>query len=372
MELINLKYIISGGGTGGHIYPGIAIAKKIKENQPDAGIIFVGSKNGLEKKLVPKEGFKIRLITVEGLNKKFSIKTISSIFKVFKGYFEASKIIKEYKPDCVIGTGGYVCGPVVLSAALSGIPTLIHEQNAIPGMTNKILSHFVSKIAITFKESDNHFPKNKVIFTGNPIRSQILKINKRKSREILKFDDTKPMLLVVGGSRGARNINDAVIEIIPEIIKEDIQLLFITGDNQYDYVMDKINKSNINLTKIKNIKVVPYVYNMQDALGACDLIVSRAGATILAEITAIGIPAILVPSPYVANNHQEYNAMSIEESGAAIVIKESQLKENVFKEQILNIINNKKMLSSMSENSKKIANINASDKIYEIINNITK
>jgi UDP-N-acetylglucosamine--N-acetylmuramyl-(pentapeptide) pyrophosphoryl-undecaprenol N-acetylglucosamine transferase len=367
MGLIRMKVIVSGGGTGGHIYPGVAIAKKIKEKNPGANIIFIGSENGLEKKLVPKEGFDIKLITVEGLNKKISLKTFSSLQKAFKGLFQANKIINEFKPDIVIGTGGYVCGPVVLSAALKGIPTVIHEQNAFPGMTNKILSKFVSKIAITFKEAEKYFPKNKVAHTGNPIRNQILNINKTKSRDFWGFDKNKPLVLVVGGSRGARNINNAVASIIPEIANKDIQLLFITGENQYDEVLKKLKAENIDYAKYKGIKILPYVYNMQDALGACDIIISRAGATIISEVTALGIPAILIPSPFVANNHQEYNAIALEENGAAIIIKETQIKDDIFKAQILNTVNNKDTLVKMSQNSRKLAVLDASEKIYNII-----
>jgi UDP-N-acetylglucosamine--N-acetylmuramyl-(pentapeptide) pyrophosphoryl-undecaprenol N-acetylglucosamine transferase len=367
MELNNMKVIISGGGTGGHIYPGVAIAKKIIEKHPDSSILFIGSENGLEKKIVPKEGFNIKYITVEGLNKKISLKTISSIKKAFKGYFQATKIIKDFKPDIVIGTGGYVCGPVVLSAALKGIPTLIHEQNAFPGVTNKLLSRFVSKIAITFKEAEKYFPKNKVIYTGNPIRSQILKIDRSKSREVWGLEKDKPVVLVVGGSRGAKNINNAVANIIPDIHREGIQLIFVTGENQYQEIIKNFSENGIDYKNLKGIKILPYIYNMQDALGACDLIVTRAGATIISEITALGIPAILIPSPYVANNHQEYNAIALEENGAGIIIKESQLKDDIFKEQIINIVKNKDMLSRMSINSKKLAVPNAADNIYEII-----
>ncbi|MCX7884118.1 MAG: undecaprenyldiphospho-muramoylpentapeptide beta-N-acetylglucosaminyltransferase [Caloramator sp.] len=366
-----MKAIISGGGTGGHIYPGVAIAKKIKEKNLSSEILFIGSENGLEKKLVPKEGFKIELITVEGLNKKVTIKTPLSVLKAFKGYFQASNIIKQYKPDIVIGTGGYVCGPVVLAAVLKGIPTIIHEQNAFPGMTNKILSHFVSKIAITFKESEKYFPKNKVVYTGNPIRSQILNTDKTKARKIWNFDVNKPLILVVGGSRGAKNINNAVVDIIPYLINNNIQLLFVTGELQYDEIIKKLNYKKGD-RKFKGIVIEPYIYNMQDALGACDIIISRAGATILSEITALGIPAILIPSPYVANNHQEYNAMSLEQNGAAIVIKENQLREDIFKEQVLNLVNNKDMLKKMSQNSSKLAVLDASEKIYRIVEELIK
>lgn len=362
-----MKVIIAGGGTGGHINPGVAIAKKIKEKHSDANILFIGTEKGLEKKMVPKEGFKIRFITVEGLNKKVSINTFKSIALGIKGYRQASKIIKEFKPDIVIGTGGYVCGPVVLCAYLKGIPTMIHEQNAIPGVTNKILSKVTTKIAISFKESEKYFPKNKVFFTGNPVKDQIINLNREKSREVWGIDRDKPVLFVVGGSRGAKNVNNAIVEIIPRLNDENIQLIFVTGENQFEETMKNLEKNKINVKNLKGIKIFPFIFNMHDALGACDLIVSRAGATTLSEITAVGIPAILIPSPFVANNHQEYNAIALEENGAAILIKESQLKDNVLSEQIFNIIKNKDTLNSMSLNSKKMAVIDAADNIYALI-----
>lgn len=362
-----MKVLISGGGTGGHINPGVAIAKKIKEKHNDANILFVGTEKGLEKKMVPKEGFKIKFITVEGLNKKVSLNTMKSLVVGVKGYIQAGKIIKEFKPDVVIGTGGYVCGPVVLSAFLKGIPTIIHEQNAIPGVTNKILSKIASRVAISFKESEKYFPKNKVVFTGNPVKEQIITLNREKSREVWGLDKEKPIVFVVGGSRGAKNVNNAIIDIIPRFIEENVQLIFVTGENQYEDTIKTLEKNKINVKNIKGIKILPFIFNMHEALGACDLIVSRAGATTLSEITAVGIPAILIPSPFVANNHQEYNAIALEENGAAILIKESQLKDNVLSEQIFNIIRNKETLVSMGLNSKKMAVIEAADNIYELM-----
>lgn len=365
-----MKVIITGGGTGGHINPGIAIAKKLKEMHGDANILFIGTENGLEKKMVPKEGFDIQFITVEGLNKKLSLDTIKSAFAGLKGYRRASRILKEYKPDIVVGTGGYVCGPVVLSAFFHGIPTVIHEQNAIPGVTNKILSKVATQIAISFKESEKFFPSAKVKFTGNPVKEQIINLNRDKAIEVWGFDKTKPILFVVGGSRGAKNINNAVTDLIPKLIEENIQLIFVTGENGYNTTIKKLEEAKINIKNLKGVKILPFIYNMQDALGACDLIVSRAGATTLSEVTAVGIPAILIPSPYVANNHQEYNAIVLEENGAAILIKESQLNQNILGEQIINIIKNKDTLKRMAQNSKQMAVMDAGDNIYGLIKGI--
>ncbi|KMT21406.1 undecaprenyldiphospho-muramoylpentapeptide beta-N-acetylglucosaminyltransferase [Clostridium cylindrosporum] len=363
-----MRVIVSGGGTGGHIYPGVAIAKKIKDKNKDVEILFIGSKNGLEGDLVPKEGFNIKFIEVEGLNKKVSLKTFSSIKKVFKGYSGASKIIKDFNPDIVIGTGGYVCGPVVLSAALKGIPTIIHEQNAIPGMTNKILSKFVKKIAITFKESAKFFPVKKVIYTGNPIRSQILKADKNISRDKLGFSKDKSLVLAVGGSRGAKNLNNAVLDIIPEIKKHALQLLFITGEAQYDDILKEATKRGYSLGE--DVKILPYIYKMENALAACDIIISRAGATILSEVTALSIPAILIPSPYVANNHQELNANALENKGAAIKLREVDLPNGVLGKKLFSLVGNKESLSGMKKASKSMGIIDASDKIYDIVCNL--
>ncbi|MEG0370787.1 MAG: undecaprenyldiphospho-muramoylpentapeptide beta-N-acetylglucosaminyltransferase [Clostridium sp.] len=365
-----MRIIVSGGGTGGHIYPGVAIAKKIKEQNNSAEILFIGSENGLEGKLVPKEGFNIKLIEVEGLNKKVSMKTFTSIKKVFKGYSQANKIIKDFNPDIVIGTGGYVCGPVVLAAALKGIPTVIHEQNAIPGMTNKILSKFVKKIAVTFKESSKFFPSSKVMYTGNPIRDQILKANRNISRDKLGFDKNKSLILAVGGSRGAKNLNNAVLDIVPEINKQNKQLLFITGEGQYNQIIKEAENRGYKVGE--NIKILPYLYEMENALAACDIIISRAGATILSEVTALAIPAILVPSPYVANNHQEINANALENVGAAIKIHEKDLKSGVLSKQLFSLTSSSESLNQMKKASKSIGIIDASDKIYDIILNLIK
>jgi UDP-N-acetylglucosamine--N-acetylmuramyl-(pentapeptide) pyrophosphoryl-undecaprenol N-acetylglucosamine transferase len=367
-----MNVIISGGGTGGHINPGVAIAKKLKEKHSDVNILFIGTENGLERKMVPKEGFKIKYITVEGLNKKISLNTIKSLFVGIKGFTQSGRIIKEFKPDLVIGTGGYVCGPVVLSAYLKGIPTIIHEQNAIPGVTNKLLSKFATSIAISFKESEKYFPKNRVHFTGNPIKDSIINLNRDKAREVWGLDRDKPILFVVGGSRGARNLNEAIADIIPKLHEENIQLIFATGENQYEHILKRLEKNKINIKNMKGIKLFPFLFNMHEALGACDLIISRAGATTLSEITAVGIPAILVPSPYVANNHQEYNAIALEENGAAILIKESQLANNVLFDQINNIIKNKETLKIMAHNSKKLAMIEAADNICDLVDEIFK
>lgn len=366
-----MKIMIAGGGTGGHIYPGIAIAKKIKEIKPDCDILFIGTNSGLEKKIVPKEGFDIKFITVEGLNKKFSIKTIGSAFKAVKGYVQSSKIIKSFKPDIVVGTGGYVCGPLVLSAHMHKIPTVIHEQNAFPGITNKILSRFVDKIAITYKESNKYFPQSKVIYTGNPVRSEILNVDKKSARNSFGFTEKGNVILIVGGSRGAKNINNAIVNIADDLKKFNMQVLFITGENEYDRIIGEFKSRGIN-TNGSNFKVYPYIYNMQEALGACDMIITRAGATILSEITVLGIPAIIVPSPYVANNHQEYNAKVLEKNGAGLIVHENELSTSKLIESIKEIMFDKEKYNLMCKKSRELSRVNAADNICDIILDLYK
>lgn len=364
-----MKVLISGGGTAGHINPGIAIAKYIKSKNRDCEILFVGTQKGLETKLVPRENFELKLIKVRGFKRKLSTDTLVAVKELFQGLHEARKILREFKPDIVIGTGGYVCGPVVFNAARMGIPTLIHEQNAFPGVTNKLLSKFVDKVAISFKESEKYFKnRRKVVFTGNPIRSELLSTDRRTAREKLEIEKDKPFVVVFGGSRGAEPINVAVSDFISLHRDErDFHMLFATGEVQYEKIAKKLGDLNS-----KYIKVVPYIYNMADVMAAADLVVSRAGAITLSELTALGVPSILIPSPYVTANHQEYNARALEKQGAGIVILEKNLNHNILHEQIYNLLRDREKLKNMAENSKKMGITNASEKIYGIIEELLK
>lgn len=364
-----MKVLISGGGTAGHINPGIAIAKYIKSKNPDCEIIFIGTQKGLETKLVPRENFELKLIKVRGFKRKLSVDTLVAIKELFQGLHEARSIIKQFKPDIVIGTGGYVCGPVVFNAATMGIPTLIHEQNAFPGVTNKLLSRFVDKVAISFKESEKFFKnKKKVVFTGNPIRSELLNTDRKAAREKLKIEKDKPLVVIFGGSRGAEPINNAVSELISSHKDENsFHMLFATGEAQYDKIVKRLGNYSS-----KYINVVPYIYDMADVMAAADLVVCRAGAITLSELTALGVPAILIPSPYVTANHQEYNARALEKQGAGIVILEKNLNHNLLYEQINYLLKDRNKLKEMAENSKNMGITNASEKIYGIIEELLK
>jgi len=364
-----LKVLISGGGTAGHINPGIAIAKYIKNKNPDCEILFVGTQKGLESKLVPRENFEIKFIKVRGFKRKLSKDTLVSVKELFQGLYEAKRVVRDFKPDIVIGTGGYVCGPVVFNAARMRIPTLIHEQNAFPGVTNKLLSRFVDKVAISFKESEDFFKnERKVVFTGNPIRSEMLDVDRNAAREKLGIEKDKPLVVIFGGSRGAETINNTVSELIIKHKDEsEFHILFATGELQYDKIIDKLG--NI---QSKYIKVVPYIYNMADVMTASDLVVGRAGAITLSELTALGVPSILIPSPYVTANHQEYNARALEKEGAGIVVLEKDLNHNTLYEQIIYLLKDGDKLKKMAQNAKSMGITNASKKIYAIIEELIK
>ncbi len=359
-----MKVLIAGGGTAGHINPGIAIAKYIKQKQPDAEVVFVGTGKGLETKLVPREGFELKLIRVRGFKRKLSLDTFVAVKELFNGTFEAGKLINEFKPDIVIGTGGYVCGPVLIMAARKKIPTLIHEQNAFPGMTNRILSRFVKAVAISFKESENYFKTAKdLILTGNPIRSEMLLIDRQEARKKLGIGQHIPTVVIFGGSRGAGKINLAVSEMIRDCLKEvDCRIIFATGEQQFDGIQKMLEG-----TRNRSLELVPYIYDMANVMAAADLVICRAGAITISELTALGIPSIMIPSPYVTANHQEHNARALEKQGAAEVILEKDLSGKLVYQKMTGLIRDERRLREMALNAKRVGVRDAAEKIYSII-----
>lgn len=319
-----MKVILSGGGTGGHIYPALTIAEQIKKLEPAAEIIFVGTEAGLEKDIIPRYGYPLKFIDVAGFKRSLSLDTVRSGFKLFTGLYDAYQIIAQEKPDLVIGTGGYVCGPIVFLAALQGIPTCIQEQNAMPGITNKILSRVVKKVFLGYKEAEKYFPAKDILeYTGNPIRTEILDRERQESYKALGLDPEKKTILVSGGSRGARSINNALVEVELALSgRHDVQVLHATGAVNYQGHMEKLAAGG---SVEKNIHVHPYLHNMPEALAIADVAIFRAGAIGLAELMAKGIPSLLVPYPYATANHQEFNARAVEAEGAAKVILDKEL-----------------------------------------------
>ena len=362
-----MKYIISGGGTGGHIYPALAIAKEIKAFDKNADILYVGTKDSLEAELVTKEGIKFKTIRVKGLPRKINKKSFVALKELLIGLKQSQQIIKEFQPHIAIGTGGYVCGPIIYKAAKNNIPTLIHEQNAFPGITNKILSRYVDKVAITFDEAAEYFKyPERVVNTGNPIRSEILNKDKESSYKALNIESNKPFILSFGGSGGQKKLNDAILNILlNNMWNNDFQLMHITGKKLYDSFMQELDSRDIVLSK--NIRILPYLYEMPEALNIANLLISSSGAITIAETSAIGLPSILIPKSYTAENHQEYNARAFEKARASIVILEKDLTGDILINTINDLMNNKTKLRIMSINSKKLGNKDATKEIAKLI-----
>lgn len=365
-----MRVLVTGGGTGGHIYPALAIAKGVKAQYPEAEILFVGTARGMEAEIIPREGFAYRSVTVQGLpRKRASLRSLTAVFKTTKGSLEAYKILREFKPTVVVGTGGYVCGPVVMVAAFLKIPTLIHEQNVFPGFTNRVLARIVNKTAVTFPESKGYFtPKADIVITGLPIRPEILDARREDGISSLSLDRDKFTVLVTGGSQGASTLNKAMVEVIDRACGlSDIQIVYTTGQAGYDETLRELAARGIDLVNCGNITVKPYLYNMAEALSASDLVICRAGATTIAEITARGLPSILIPYPYAAGNHQEFNAQSLVKNGAAVMILDRDLSGENLTKTVRSLLDNRPRLAAMADRAKQLGKPEAAKRLLEII-----
>lgn len=363
-----MKCIVTGGGTGGHIYPALAIAKRLKKEYPEIDILYIGTKNGLESEIVPKEGIEYKTVRVKGFRRKISFDTLHTFKELFFGLNDARKIIKTFKPDFVVGTGGFVSGPVLFMASLKKIPTLIHEQNALPGITNKLLSRFVNRIAASFEESKKYFANvNKVYITGNPIRDVFINIDKQSAYNIVKINPNKRFVFSFGGSGGQSSLNKAMLDfILKNSDNDDIQILHVTGKRHYNEFKEKMQDINVN----NNVRVLPYIYNIAEAMAVADLVITSAGAITIAEVTAVGAPSILIPKSYTAENHQEYNARVLEKKGASKVVLEKDLNGSNLNNTILSLLNDEDSLDEMRGESKKLAKLDSTDKIIELIKDI--
>jgi UDP-N-acetylglucosamine--N-acetylmuramyl-(pentapeptide) pyrophosphoryl-undecaprenol N-acetylglucosamine transferase len=358
-----MKVVVSGGGTGGHIYPALALIREIQKETDNAEFLYIGTEKGLESKLVPRENIPFKSIHITGFKRKLSFENVKTILRFMKGVSRSKQILKEFQADVVIGTGGYVCGPVVYAASKLGIPTIIHEQNSVPGLTNKFLSRYVDRIAVCFSEAKSFFPEEKVVMTGNPRASEVLNQDGIKGRISAGLNLTDPVVLIVGGSRGARPINDAVVQSLMVFGKRPYQVLYVTGEVHYEKVKKEVELSG----SPKNVVVKPFVHNMPQVLAGIDLTVARAGATTLAELTSLGIPSILIPSPYVTNNHQEKNARSLSDHGAAKLLLEKDLTRDTLLESIDQILLNESSLQEMKQEAKKLGIPDSAQRLYRLM-----
>lgn len=360
-----LKFILSGGGTGGHIYPAIAIANELKSRFPDAEFLFVGAQDKMEMQKVPQSGYAIEGLWIAGLQRKLTLQNAMFPLKLVSSLLKSRKIIKKFKPDVVIGTGGFASGPLLQTANTLNIPTVIQEQNSFPGITNKLLSKKANAICVAYENLEQFFPKNKIVFTGNPVRQDILDIDSKRSEALSYFnlDENKKTLLVIGGSLGARRINQLIAKEIDFLRNNNLQIIWQCG-NLYmaDYKQ---------FSEVENVQVVSFIDRMDLIYAAADFVISRAGASSVSELCLVGKPTIFIPSPNVAEDHQTKNAKAIVDKNGALLIKESELDEK-FESVFNKLIHDENLQKSLSENMKKLAKPNATKDIVEQIEKLIK
>ena len=353
-----MRVIIAAGGSGGHIYPALGIIDKIKKMEPKSEFLYVGTHNRMEKDIVPKTKIPFMSLEVYGLRRKITLQNFKSILFFLKAIKQMKKTIKYFKPDIVIGVGGYVSAPVVYAAHRLKIPTFIHEQNSEPGLSNKFLMRFADKIGISMKESKEFFPNDKVVFTGNPCGERVYNA-KKKSKKYFGFDNKKKLVLMVMGSIGSGTIAEAMKIIIPMLTDIDYEVAFVTGKRDYEEFK--------NIKCPENVKILEYVDNMGEFLKSTDLVITRSGASMLSEITVLGIPSILIPSPYVANDEQNKNAKVLEAAGAAVILDEKDFDYNNLTKEIKNILEDKACLKSMKKASETLGVKDSGDLIYKVL-----
>ncbi len=371
-----MKVVIAAAGTGGHINPGIAIANKIKKENKNAKITFIGTLRGLENDLVPRAGYDLERIEAYGISRKISIQNFKNMCKTISSFKKAKNLIKKLNPDIVIGTGGYICGPVLLAANKYKIPSILHESNAYPGVTVKLLSGKVDEVLVGFEDTKKRLPKaRKVVVTGTPTKLRKQNLDKTQKEEIkkqLSIKSNLPIVLVYGGSQGAKSINNALLGIIENKLNEKYHIIWAVGQKQYDDIKQSLKQIGLNINNIKNASIVPYIYNMQEVMSLADLIVARSGAMTITEVSLLAKPAIFIPYPYATENHQEYNAKVLANVGAAEIILDKDLNKDILNRKIQEIINNEELQLKMSKNSEEVAIQNVEDRIYAEIRSLMK
>jgi UDP-N-acetylglucosamine--N-acetylmuramyl-(pentapeptide) pyrophosphoryl-undecaprenol N-acetylglucosamine transferase len=368
MQQDKIKVIISGGGTGGHIFPAIAIANALKRKIQDIEILFVGALGRMEMEKVPAAGYKIVGLNVSGFQRKLTFQNFSVLLKLMDSLKKAKKLIHDFKPDVVVGVGGYASGPILRIATKKGIPTLIQEQNSYPGITNKILAAKVTKICVAYDGMEKFFPKEKIFLTGNPVRQDVIKLEGKKDRalEFFGLEKSKKTVLIVGGSLGARTINEAIYTCLDKFAENNIQLVWQTGKSYYPTAEEAVSKYSD-----KGIKAFDFITKMDYAYAIADIVVSRAGAIAISEISAVQKPVILIPSPNVAEDHQTKNALALVNHNAAILVKDIEAKE-ILGDKILELINDEDAQFKLQEKIAPFSHTDADDKIADTIIGLIK
>ncbi|WP_407385688.1 undecaprenyldiphospho-muramoylpentapeptide beta-N-acetylglucosaminyltransferase [Ruminococcus sp.] len=370
-----MKVLLAGGGTAGHINPAIAIAGYIKQMEPDAEFLFIGNRDGMEQRLVSQAGFPIKSVVITGFKRSLSpkdlIHNVKTVHYSFASRRSAKRMIQAFDPDICIGTGGYVSGPVILAACNLGYKAVIHEQNAYPGVTNKMLANSVNRVMLANEDARSRFTdKARFVLTGNPIRPAILNTKYAEARARLGLDDTRPVILSFGGSLGAECINKSMAELIARSAKDQRYYHIHAYGQQGTWMPELLRSMGVDLKRCDNLDVRQYIDNMNDCLAACDLVVSRAGAITLSEIQAKGRPAVLIPSPFVAENHQFHNAMSMVNKKAAKLIEQADLSGEVLIETVDSMLTDKTVLEEYRKNAQKMAITDANERIYQTIKEV--
>lgn len=363
-----MKVLIAGGGTGGHLFPGVAVADEFKDRGISREVLFVGTEHGIEARVIPKEGYALKFVRAEGVAGKAFLKKMKGLFMFLLSLYDSLRILRSFRPDVVIGVGGYASAGIVLTACGKGIPTIILEQNSVPGFANRFLGRFVDAIAVTYQESISFFPKERTYLTGNPIRKRILRRNEDLARSLFPLSRDRFTVFIFGGSAGARSINQAMIEALQHLmdIRENIQFLHQTGAADHEAVMGAYRRYDF-----KGI-VVPFIYEMAEAYMVADMVVCRAGASTLSELTAVGKPAILIPYPYAASNHQEYNARKLEDMGAAKMIRDRELNGEVLAAAIRKLFQDGHLRRDMQKAAAAFGRVDAAEKVIALALNLTK
>jgi UDP-N-acetylglucosamine--N-acetylmuramyl-(pentapeptide) pyrophosphoryl-undecaprenol N-acetylglucosamine transferase len=358
------KFILSGGGTGGHIYPAIAIANELKSRFPDADILFVGAKDKMEMQKVPQAGYPIQGLWIAGLQRRLTLDNAFFPVKLLSSLLKSRQIIKQFQPDVVIGTGGFASGPLLQMANSAGIPTVIQEQNSYPGITNKLLSKKANAICVAHEKLERFFPKEKIVLTGNPVRQDLIEVQSKRAEGLAYYnlDPNKKTILILGGSLGARRINQLIEKELEFFASQNVQLLWQCGK----FYLEEYQKFNS-----ANVQVMAFVERMDLVYAAADIVISRAGASSVSELCIVGKPVIFIPSPNVAEDHQTKNAQSIVDKNGAILIKEKEL-DSAFESTFSNLITNENKQNELSQNIKKLALPNATKAIVEEILKLIK
>ena len=373
-----MNIVFTCGGTGGHIYPAIAVARMFRERQPDCGILFIGAEDGMENKLVPREGFRLATVKISNYQRRLTPAAVwhnlVTVQRMAATFSKTKRILKEFRPDVIVGTGGYASFPMVKAAAKAGIPTAVHESNMVPGLTTEMLEPFADRVMVGFESCRKHYKHpDKVLVTGTPVRGDFFALTKEEAKRKLGVDDGRPLIVSFWGSLGASGMNRQMADFLAlEAAKEPFHHIHGAGKSGYPMVRQLLAEKGVELERHPSLQVREYIYDMAPVMRAADLVICRAGASTISELTALGVPALIVPSPYVTNNHQEKNARALEEAGGAAVLLEKDSSGQAMFQAACGILHDDAKRASMEKAMASLGIRDATERIYQVILDITK